>query len=399
MRWAGYFGVLAVMAGAWLLSGCSTLRRQPDELGYDFSDEAGRERSGLLGVDPSGVVDSTKAVFGLGPDQRRAEELFALGQRQYQTASRLSGDERKKSFLEAAGMFAKAGRRWPDSALEEDALFHVAECHFFADRYPKAEDVFAQLVKKYPNTRYLDTIGARRFALARYWIELHQEAGAMTAAPNLTSRDQPVFDRLGHGIRVLEQIRLDDPTGELADDATMAAATACFADKRYYRADELFADLRRSYPNSEHQLEGHLLGLKCKMILYQGAGYDGQPLDEAEELVKQLRRQFPGEAREHEEFLTKSWKDVRMNRAMREIELARYFDRREEYRAARQHYAIVARDFSDTSLSREADERLAELGEQPDKPPQRLAWLAGMFPTPEREQPLTARNPVDALRR
>jgi outer membrane protein assembly factor BamD (BamD/ComL family) len=235
--------------------------------------------------------------------------------------------------------------------------------------------------------------------LARYWIEHHQQSRSPSVAPNLTSRERPTFDRLGHAIRVLEQIRLDDPTGELADDATMAAATACFADGRYYRADELFTDLRRSYPNSEHQFEAHLLALKCKMVLYQGASYDGQPLDEAEELVKQMRRLFPRETQPHDEFLTKSWKDVRMNRAMREMELARYFDRREEYRAARQHYAIVSRDFSDTSLSREADERLAQLGGRPDKPPQRLAWLAGMFPTPDRERPLVARNPLDGLRR
>ena len=198
---------------------------------------------------------------------------------------------------------------------------------------------------------------------------------------------------------MLEQIRLDDPTGELADDATMAAGAACFADGRYYRADELFTDLRRSYPSSEHQFEAHLLSLKCKMKLYQGASYDDSPLDEAKELVKQLRRQFPVESRQHDEFLTRAWKEVRMNEAIREMKFAKYYDNRQEFRAARRRYEIVARDYRDTSLSHEAEERLAAIGDLPDKPPQRLAWLADLFPTPDREEPLVARNPLDAIRR
>ncbi len=275
----------------------------------------------------------------------------------------------------------------------------MGECYFFADRYPKADHALGQLVKKYPNTRHIDTANARRFALARYWVEHQQQNRELSVAPNLVSRDRPVFDKFGNAVKVLEQIRLDDPTGELADDATMAAAAACFTEDDFYRADELLTDLRRSYPNSKHQFDAHLLGLKCKTKLYQGPSYDGGPLDEAEELIKQMRRQFPRESREHDEFLTKAWKDVRMNRAIREMNLARYFDRRKEYRAARQHYRNVTRDFSDTSLSSDANERLAQLGGLPDKPPQRLAWLVDIFPTPDREQPLIARNPLDVIRR
>ena len=170
--------------------------------------------------------------------------------------------------------------------------------------------------------------------------------------------------------------------------------SACFTDGRYYRADELLTDLRRSFPSSEHQFDAHLLGLRSKTELYQGPDYDSSPLDEAEELIKQMRRQFPQEAREHDDFLAKAWKDVRMNRAIREMNLARYRDRRKEFRAARGQYEKVVREFSDTSLSQEAANRLAQLGGLPDLPPQRLSWLAKAFPTPDREQPLLATKPL-----
>ena len=45
--------------------------------------------------------------------------------------------------------------------MEEDALFLQSESEFFSDQYPKAHDTIGGLLKKYPNTRHLDTAVAR----------------------------------------------------------------------------------------------------------------------------------------------------------------------------------------------------------------------------------------------
>ena len=382
-----------------LSGGCSALigQKKVDPLDRIAADSSAK--SGILTGTSDRLVGSIKQSLGLGPNEERARESYQQAQQQYRDALQLGDSARQGALLDCASTFAKAAARWPKSVLEEDALFHEGECYFFADRYPKAEAIFGALTEKHPNTRYLDTVSARRFAIAQFWLEDYARDKDLAVTPNLTSRARPVFDKFGNAIKILEQIRLSDPLGKLADDATMAAGAACFQEQKYYRAQEFLSDLRRSYPDSEHQFEAHLLGLRCNMALYQGALYDGAPLEEAETLVKQMRRQFPQEAQEHDQFLTKAWQDVRMNRGIREMEFARYYDRRKEYRAARQHYDKVARLFSDTSLADEAQTRLAQIGEMPDKPGQKLEWLADLFPTPEREKPLVARNPLDALRR
>ena len=111
-------------------------------------------------------------------------------------------------------------------------------------------------------------------------------------------------------------------------------------------------------------------------------------------LVKQMRRQFPDESGEHHEFLAQAWKDVRMNRAIREMNRARYCDRRQEYRAARLYYSTVAREYDDTSLANEAGERLAQLDGLPDLPPQRMEWLARIFPGNTDSKPVLATRPT-----
>lgn len=386
---------------AWMLgAGAATADVPTLPPGAEEVTVRGQDDDGLLSkFSPSRMYDAAKRSVGLGPNQQVAKSAFEEAEKTFIEATALEGSQRDKRFLDAAKLYKKAADRWPDSAMEEDSLFMLGESYFFADRYPKSSNAYEQLVKKYQNTRHMDTVDKRRFAIGRYWIE-HEEANPdWPVTPNLVSRDRPVFDKFGHGVRVLDKIRFDDPTGKLADDATMAAGVAQFKAGNYARADELFADLRRSFPNSEHQFQAHMLGLKCKLQIYQGPDYSLKPMDDAEEIVKQIQRQFPQEAEQEREFLVTTWKEVRMNKALHDWTMAKYYDRRDEYGAAREYYARVRDQYSDTSLSTDAKERLAQIGGEPDKPSPPAPWLTEMFPTPDREKPLVARGPLDNLKR
>jgi outer membrane protein assembly factor BamD (BamD/ComL family) len=122
-------------------------------------------------------------------------------------------------------------------------------------------------------------------------------------------------------------------------------------------------------------------------------------MEEAEQLIKQLHRQFPKEAEEQREFLAKAWQDVRLNKAEHDWQMARYYHKRDENGAARTYYERVRDEFGDTSLAKQATAELTALADAPDKPQQPLPWVAEMFPTPDREKPLVARNPLDAVSR
>jgi outer membrane protein assembly factor BamD (BamD/ComL family) len=199
---------------------------------------------------------------------------------------------------------------------------------------------------------------------------------------------------------LFDRIRFDDPTGELSDDATMAAAVAYFERGKYVKADEMFTDLRENFPSSQHQFDAHLLGLKAKMLSYEGADYDGGPLNEAEEIIRSVALQFPDKAQEHYEPLDSAFKKIRLQKAERKFAQAQYYDRRKEYRAARMHYEEVRRDYSDTSLAVEAESRLAQIKGLPDVPKQSLAWLGNLFPeSTKRQEPLIRRNPIGSAKK
>jgi outer membrane protein assembly factor BamD (BamD/ComL family) len=290
--------------------------------------------------------------------------------------------------------------RWPDSALEQDALFMAGESYFFADRLTKANDFYERLVKKHPNSRHLDTLEARRFAIAQYWLELHKTRPRPAVQMNVADKTRPMFDTFGNAVRVFDKIRLEDPTGKLADDATMAAGNAHFMAGNYMDAAEFYDDLRRTFPSSEHQFKAHFLGLKAKLLSYQGPHYDGAPLDDAEKLIGQIRKQFKAEAQQEEEFLKLAYAEVRFKKAEREWKMASYYDNRFEFGGARHYYNIILADYADvTDLAERAKKRLEEIKDRPDVPPQVAPWVANVFPANYRRDPLKPRPGPNMLQR
>src|SRR6185369_13335978 len=314
--------------------------------------------------------------------------LYREGYDLFDQAKQADPSRKADIFALAAPKFAEAADRWPDSQLAMDGLFMAGEAAFFADEYPAANLYYEKLVKAFPNNRYLDQVDRRRFSIARYWLESEHESPEAFYYVNYTNKLRPWRDRRGHGLRIYDKIRIDDPTGKLADDATLAAGNEYFASKTWYKADDYYTDLRKAYPTSEHQFLAHFLGVKAKLNSYMGPAYGGTALDETEKLIKQTRRQFPVEAEREREFLDKAAAEIRMRKAEQLMLLAKFYDRRAEYRAATHYYTRVVREFRDTPLAQQAEERVPQVEGLPPKPPQYLPWLVALFPESDKVKPL-----------
>ncbi|MCI0357888.1 MAG: hypothetical protein L0211_05290 [Planctomycetaceae bacterium] len=383
--------LLAVLAGA----GCATLSDaaatnpltgRPTE-----SSRAGdEERRGLAWSDfsPDNIGKTFKRATGRGPNRELAKQLYTAAEAEYHQGAAAEGRERMRLFESAAPKFAEAADRWPDSALAMDGYFMAGEAMFFSDHYAAANKHYEQLVKAFPNNRYIDVVAQRRFAIAQYWIEIDRTNPEEFYYVNFLDKTRPWKDARGHGLRVYDKIRVDDPTGRLADDSTLALANENFARRKFIKADDYYSDLRKAYPSSEHQFSAHFLGLKAKLNSYDGPAYSGAPLDEAEKLIKQMRRAFPQECEQEKEYIERAAAEIRFKKAERLAFWSQYYDRRGENRAARHHYERIVTDYADTPLAARAQERIVKIADQPPVPPQRAAWLVNLLPEPDKVKPL-----------
>ncbi len=339
-------------------------------------DRVNQKSEGLLpGLDPKQHLAGVKKAVGLGPDQKMAQTALAEGKRLYHA----------EEYPAAIKQFEQAIARWPDSTIEQEALYYHACSHFFNDRYIDARESFVKMMEKYPNSPNMNDAVERMWAIGQYW-EQYDQYRHHYATPNFLDKTRPWFDTRGHAKKTYENIQLYDPTGPRADDAIMATAGIHFRAEQYFDADHYYQLLRQEYPRSDFQFEAHLLGLQCKLLMYQGPDYDGSPLEEAQRLDKQLRRQFAGRLSPAEqERLNQTRAQVAAAIAQRDMTMARHYEKTAHYAAARLYYSELVKKYPDSALASEARMRLAEISDKPDVPEERLAWLIDMFPeNPER---------------
>lgn len=392
----------AVWSLAALASGCASVSSDSSEGLFSLSKPSGvRQASYESGEDDDSRLtwsdfnvdnlgSTAKKLAGQGPNRELAKTLFLEADDLFRQAMRAGPNQRAHLFELAAPKYAAAADRWPDSQLAMDGRFMAAESYFFADNYHQAGLAYEKLVKEFPNNRYMDQVDQRRFLMARFWVDINRNEPEPFYYFNWTSNARPWRDARGHGLRVFNKICIDDPTGRLADDATLAAANEYFASGEYEKADEKYADLRQAYPSSEHQFNAHFLGLKAKLLCYQGPAYGGTLLDEAEKLVKQIRRQFPQEAERERDFLDRAAAEIRFRQAERLAYLGNYHDRRSEYRAAQHYYSQVVRDYNDTPLAQRSQERIGQIAGLPAVPPQQAQFLVNLLPESDKIKPLIA---------
>jgi TolA-binding protein len=336
----------------------------PDDVKSDYDADA-KQPTGWERFSPENIGKTMKKSVGLGPNQKIGEGYFDEAEKLFAA----------KQYDKAAKKFASAAERWPNSTLEEDAMFLEAESYFFADKYSYANDQYGELLKKYPNTRHLDVTTARQFDIGRYWQQKDEAYHRWTLVMNMTDKTQPLFDTAGHSINAYDSVRINDPRGPLADAATMTEGNIFFKEHRYDDADYYYGIVRTDYPKSKYQLQSHLLGVQCKLLKYQGPGYNSKPLEEANQLIDQTLAQFPSELGEERERLVKAKAEVRAQMATRDIQLAQYWEKGDHYGAARIYYAQVLKDYPQTQFADAAKTRLAALDGKPNEPPSRLAFL------------------------
>lgn len=365
--------LLLFLLAAVATAGCATLSTPKWPWGQ--KDAAEKQIEGQLGSDASSEVISSdyvesepeslweyfrgenvrrrfKKMIGKGPNEGIARQALAEADALF----------RDRKYDEAIPKYKQAIDRWPDSSVEEDALFQLAECRFFLDQYPRAEDCYDDLVKKFANTRYLDRIARRQFAIAEYWMKLDERHDYWTLVPNLADRSRPLFDTRGRAIKAFDHVRLNDPRGPLADDSLMAQANIHFLHRQWLDADYHYGLLRTEYPDSDFLLQAHVLGLQSKLQAYQGPAYEGGVLDEAELLADQVLVQFPDQLDEPErERIMKARAEVAAQQALRHWNRARFYEKGKHYASARIYYALIARDQSTTLLARQAREKLGDL--------------------------------------
>lgn len=302
-------------------------------------------------------------------DYLKAEELYNAG-----------------DYVAAEKAFKKVAKKYKKSEIREDALFMQAEAAFAQEKFAAAHDRYAQLLKDYPTTRHLDVISQRLFKIAMIWLDHphvadvdeiqqvnHERYGERLPpkdaanppkrnvfAPNFTDKKRPLFDAQGNALAALKSIWTNDPTGPLADDALMLAASFYARTGDFVEADRHFTLLREQFPNSPHVQKAFELGAHVKLMSYEGSIYDGKALTDSEQLKLAMLRLFP--EYDGRERMEAELKKIEQAKADRLWALVKYYEGKGRKKSAAIYCHMLIAEFPNSRFAEEARKRLEDFG-------------------------------------
>ena len=311
--------------------------------------------------DPATFFTNIRDWMGMGPDERKAAEAMQSG---YAIMRKNQDFKNTEQNIQAAKFFEKAAKRWPDSVLEEDALFLAAECYYFSDRYSGAVKNYEKLVKKYRNTKYMDTSTMRLFRVARFWEKRTDEGVSFV---NFRDRTRPVFDTFGYMRRAYEAIYTSDPTGPFGDKALMALAGAYMnrginqGDSQFVEAASLYAALPDINARSEYIVQARKLELLARSKAYVGAEYDAKALEEATKLADQTLRQYGNELGSEKNNVLDIKESLTLQKADRLYEAGVFYEKKRAYSSARYNYERLLREYPTSPHYTDVEKRYARI--------------------------------------
>jgi TolA-binding protein len=305
--------------------GCASLDRAM--LDVDANDRGPAQVAAPFATEPepAGPMDRFLMAAGLKKDESNPYVRPTVPVEARQAYDRARQMFERGDYAGSEQLAHDLAKEYRDTVLEEDALFLEAESQFARKRYAAAQDTYAELFDRFPSTQHMDTSTAHLFEIAQTWLRFPKVVKsaeiqpvnfdapsttplpqaeprgfdvtrAVPILPNFTDRSRPWFDTEGNALLALKSIWLNDPTGDLADDALMLTASHYLRKGDYMEADRYYAILREEYPKSPHLEEAFVLGSHVKLMSYQGAAYDSTSLEEAERLKKSTLSLFPTSA-------------------------------------------------------------------------------------------------------
>jgi outer membrane protein assembly factor BamD (BamD/ComL family) len=398
---------IALTLPALLLTGCQTMWTPPSPgnwissltgRGSDIDATALRDRDGDSSPNIDNVIGPLQrqamkrtASHDISPKDEKDHAALKVAQKQfdegqYAIATRSFSKIAKKRDRSKFTIFGDSDKDRPTyDPIREEAVFYLAESQFQQNSLADATSNYQLLVKDYPSTRYMDESTHRLFEISKQWLgvesfattdeirQVNAEDGAgdaplssqnadsrFSALPNFTDRSRPVFDKGGHALKALKTIWLNDPSGPLADDSLMLAATYHLRSENYREADRLFTILREQFPKSPHLQNAFVLGSHVKLMSYQGAAYDDQLLLDSEQLKEQALRLFPD--LDERDRLRTELKFINEAKAKEVWSNAVFYEKKRKPKAVYIACKEILEQFPNTSYAPRARAKLAELG-------------------------------------
>jgi outer membrane protein assembly factor BamD (BamD/ComL family) len=323
---------------------------------------------------------------------------------------------RRGEYVKAEKLFRSIADNTHNSPqVAEEARYYEAESLRWQKCYPKACDVYNQMLKDFPSGVHREQAVERIYEIANVWLEDTREDMrrdkekrdgqhwfVMPTSFVHTEKTKPLLDEEGRAIEALDEVVLNDFNGKRADEALFMAGSVKFFREDYKEADRYFSQIVEMHPNSRFAQQAIELAIISKHLSTGGSDYDGRKVAEARKLVDTALRNYPELAAQKSDFLDRQLRGITMQQAEKDFKVAEFYRHTGHPGSAYFYYEIVRRRYPGTPFAERAIQRMNELRSKLEKSQAQAAPAGQAAPvTPSQLQALPqgheAPDPVEAL--
>jgi outer membrane protein assembly factor BamD (BamD/ComL family) len=356
------------------LSSCASLDSLSDRINFFKPEIPPESATESLVLGPGGLVADKQVAAGLPDEMARA---MAAAREHF----------RHEEYEKAEPLFFWVGDKDknPPAAIQE-AMYYRAECLRLTGHYPKAADVYSSLLSKFPNTSYREQCVQHLYDIANYWLddtraEMREDKEKAQGQRWFVwpqwwhmEKTKPFLDEQGRAIEKLEQVRLHDINGPLADQALFMCGTVKMYNENYREADHYFSQIANRHKESPLAAKALELAIFCKHMSTGGSDYDGRKTAEARNLVKVAFNNYPQLANDPQKrkFLEDQLIGIDLQQAEKDYKIAEFYRRTGHPGSAYFYYELVRRRYPNTKYARMAEESWNSLRAELEKKQEHL---------------------------
>ena len=356
-RMVGRTGPVLGLAATLLVGGSGCLPTLPTPSFLRSEAPAGPDKDSFI-LRPDGLVEDKTgpAVSDVSAaDLGTAREHFRVG-----------------DYKKAESVFSRiADNEKSSPAIAQEAMYYSAEAMRMQKDYPGAADRYVALLGKFPNSTYRDQCVQQMFTIANYWLDEtrqemkeqreRREGKRWVVWPHYISfeKSKPLLDREGRTIQLLEQVRLHDINGPLADQALFWCGVVKMYNEDFREADYYLSQIHTRHPESPLAPQSLELAVHCKSMSTGGSDYDGRKTAEARKLIQAAMRNYPQIAGDPQKraYLEKQLASINEQQAEKDFKMAEFYRRIGHPASAYFYYELVRRRYPQTKSARLAEER------------------------------------------
>jgi outer membrane protein assembly factor BamD (BamD/ComL family) len=241
-----------------------------------------------------------------------------------------------EKYEEASHLASYVPEYHPDAEVAEEALFLAGDSSYRMGEFWESFTFFKELLSRYPLSQHVRDIAERDFLIGEYFLE----------------GDVGFFTSRETGVKVMTHLVTNFSHHELADDAQMAIAEYYYREEDFEDAALSYKELIKRYANSEWAEKATVrLGLSHFKVS-KGHSYDRERLLMAWLVLDNYLTNY--EKGGYREEAREASQQARERLALKEMEIANFYDRQFSDLGTRIHLANILILFPDTESGAKA---------------------------------------------